>query len=1287
MAQGNELTESNPNINEINDLSKKSYRITMEFPLFFTMLAMSLSGAAISNLLLYRTCVHSLNHTESECQVFLSPVKTNGTHGLEEQVQKYAAFVSMVKTILESLAPAVLSLFLGVWSDSHGRKPLVSDSSDVSFRMTIVEASVSVGSVIGSVASSYLLRAVGNVYLLLITSSLYVIAYVFTNVVLEESLRGAVKGGLKSVLNISLIKEMITECFKERPNHGRAQILLLTVANSLSVFILYGVMSLEYLYTRHKLNWAIKQYTLYSAVHTTVNFVGAFFGVVVVQRLFHVTDLAFSIVAFLSATSEHLIKAFAVMSWHISMLTKILPPQDIAKVFALMCAIEGVSPLVSPALYNSLYAYTISSFPGAIYILSCGITGLCAIFLGYQCMGMLFYIIIIFSLGLNLIQKIFFTNNRQSLAMESCSDTKNIQKRCVRNTIELPLFLNMVATSFTTAAISNILLYRTCVHAIGLPREECSPFLSPVKNNETSHIESEVQRYTTSVTTVKGVLDAVVPACLAMFLGAWSNIYGRKPLLMWSLGGTTLSTLCTVIYSMLDGMGPWWHILSVIPSSFSGSYIVLYTGAYSYCSDISSKKDMTLRMTMIEATVSSGTAVGAMFSSYLILYIGSGNIIVLAASLNILAFLFVTFVLRESLVKVKKGGSTNVFSLSLIKELFEEFLKKRPFNRRAQIILITVANFLLVVVIFGLSMLEYLFTRQKLGWSLQQFTKYSALSTVQSFAGKFIGVLVVQKVLRLGDITFVVFGVSTAIIEYIIKIFAVASWQMYASVLVSMFKGLAGPLTRAFLSKILNPTEVSKIFALMCAAESIAPLIAPILYNAVYAATLHIFPSSLYVLITESSSDINKNRRRSISNFIELPLLLVMVSLSIAGCAVSNIMLYRTCVNALHYSKEECEPYLSPVKNNETIHLEASVQGYYTYVSTVKSILESVIPMVLSLFLGAWSDTYGRKPLIIWPIFGFVATGMLIVIYSLVESLGPWWYILTSVPFAMTGGYVILFTGAYCYMSDISSLETISLRMTMIDATISSGTVIGSILSSYLILSLGNVNTLLICVTLIVTAYVITRLCIEESLTGALQGGASKVLDLLLVKDMFRESFKKRPNYGRTLILLIAMIKMLLIIINFGLGSLEYLFTRQKLNWSLQHYTTYSAVTTTISFFGSFFGVMIVQKLLRIGDIQFTIIAVMSTIGEYIVKTCAVAGWYMYLDIAKIFALLCVFEGSAPVLSPLIYNSLYSATVARMPAAIYLLSIGLAGASVVMLGFVQYYFRKGLRYETLHESL
>ncbi|XP_026494284.2 probable peptidoglycan muropeptide transporter SLC46 [Vanessa tameamea] len=459
MAQENEnIDENNSNINSVSDnqIPPRPFRITMEFPLFFTMLSVSLSGAAISNLVLYRTCVHSLNHTQEECQVFLSPARNNGSQHLEEEVQKYATFVSMLRTIIESVAPAILSLFLGVWSDTHGRKPLVvwpllgmslsggliviysmleslgpwwfiltsipvslsggftamftgsyCYVSDIttkdkrSLRMTIVEASVSAGSVIGAVASSYVLRAVGNVYLLLISAMLFVVAYVFTNVCLKESLANAVQGGISTVLDIKLMKEMFVECFKKRPNHGRAQILLLTFANSLSIFLMYGLMSLEYMYTRQRLHWAIKQYTIYSAFNTTISFFGSFFGVILVQRLFKVTDLAFSIVAFSSSTAHYLIKTFATVSWHMylasaislfrglssplirSLLTKILPPQDIAKVFALMCTIEGISPLISPALYNSLYAFTISSFPGAIYVLSAAITTLCGIFLGF----------------------------------------------------------------------------------------------------------------------------------------------------------------------------------------------------------------------------------------------------------------------------------------------------------------------------------------------------------------------------------------------------------------------------------------------------------------------------------------------------------------------------------------------------------------------------------------------------------------------------------------------------------------------------------------------------------------------------------------------------------------------------------------------------------------------------------------------------------------------------------------------------------------------------------------
>ncbi|KAL0820576.1 hypothetical protein ABMA28_006421 [Loxostege sticticalis] len=458
MAQENEnenqLTESSSNNNTISELPGRPFGITMEFPLFVTMLAVSLSGTAISNIILYRTCVHSLNHTVEECRFFLAPERTNETTKLEEEVQKYATFVQTVKIVIESIGPAILSMFLGVWSDTHGRKPLVvwpllgvamssilvviysmmehlgpwwfvltaipfgltggfsviftgafcyiSDITTTktrSLRMTILEAAVSAGSVIGSLLSAHLLKAIGNVYLLLLVASLYVIAYAFTNVHLRESLNGALPGGICSVLDILLVKEMFRECFKRRPNNLRTQLLLVTVANSLSVFMLYGLFGLSYMYTREKLHWALKDYTQYSAITTTISFTGSFFGVAVLQKYLSIGDLAFSIVAFLSTAAEYTVKAFAAKTWHMylgsaislfgglsspllrSFISKIMPVEDIAKVFALMCAIEGISPLISPPLYNTLYEYTITAFPGAIMLLTSVISTICAVLL------------------------------------------------------------------------------------------------------------------------------------------------------------------------------------------------------------------------------------------------------------------------------------------------------------------------------------------------------------------------------------------------------------------------------------------------------------------------------------------------------------------------------------------------------------------------------------------------------------------------------------------------------------------------------------------------------------------------------------------------------------------------------------------------------------------------------------------------------------------------------------------------------------------------------------------
>lgn len=111
---------------------------------------------------------------------------------------------------------------------------------------------------------------------------------------------------------------------------------------------------------------------------------------------------------------------------------------------------------------------------------------------------------------------------------------------------------------------------------------------------------------------------------------------------------------------------------------------------------------------------------------------------------------------------------------------------------------------------------------------------------------------------------------------------------------------------------------------------------------------------------------------------------------------------------------------------------------------------------------------------------------------------------------------------------------------------------------------------------------------------------------------MFRESLKRRPNRQRAQIYLICFTSVNYILGNLGPVGVEYLYTRQKLHWSLQEYTTYSSVSTAMTLVGGFFGLMVVQKILRAGDIVFAIAVIFSAAASCIIKLFAVDTWHMY---------------------------------------------------------------------------
>lgn len=98
--------------------------------------------------------------------------------------------------------------------------------------------------------------------------------------------------------------------------------------------------------------------------------------------------------------------------------------------------------------------------------------------------------------------------------------------------------------------------------------------------------------------------------------------------------------------------------------------------------------------------------------------------------------------------------------------------------------------------------------------------------------------------------------------------------------------------------------------------------------------------------------------------------------------------------------------------------------------------------------MGAWSDKRGRKMPLILGLFGKFYYSTMIV----VNSLQPKWpveYIIytATLPMTITGADVAIFAAAFAYLSDITSPESRTIRVTVLEvcylATMPTGIALG----------------------------------------------------------------------------------------------------------------------------------------------------------------------------------------------------------------------------------------------------
>lgn len=420
--------------------------------------------------------------------------------------------------------------------------------------------------------------------------------------------------------------------------------------------------------------------------------------------------------------------------------------------------------------------------------------------------------------------------------------------------IEPAVFLIYIATALSGAVLQNQELYQTCVAVYNYDEELCEPMLGVIPKNATSKdIETKVQPYVAKIIMTSSVINSVLPAFLSLFIGPWSDKFGRRPILVATFTAALLGHVITAILaaiSMATPINPWIYVISSIPLALTGGTCALITMVFCLVSDVSDEGGRARRMFLVEGALGIGTLVGNLIASYILAGTGTIGVFVIAASMDLVAVLYMVIFISESLHLKHERTESHVrefFKFDLIKDLVKSCLKRRPHYDRGIIWCIIFALISTTFVQQGEANVLYLFLRNKFNLTLQEFTIFNATAIAIKMIGCGI-ILVLLRVLFKAPLTVVaILGLLGSFSDSLIRALAEKFWQMYLAAVAGFMGGINSPLLQAVLAGLVERTEIGKIYAVISSLQTLSPLASAPVYTGIYNSTLETYPGAFYI--------------------------------------------------------------------------------------------------------------------------------------------------------------------------------------------------------------------------------------------------------------------------------------------------------------------------------------------------------------------------------------------------------------------------------------------------------
>ncbi|KAK9752753.1 Major Facilitator Superfamily [Popillia japonica] len=412
----------------------------------------------------------------------------------------------------------------------------------------------------------------------------------------------------------------------------------------------------------------------------------------------------------------------------------------------------------------------------------------------------------------------FITNNREKtlspIYFKMSGETwKSKCKRYLNLiTVEPSMSFYMMAFMITSVVEQAFFIHKACRVNHGLNATICDNLTA----DEHKDINKEVQVTVSTFHQWNDVAGHVGQILLAFFMGAWADRRGRKiPLLM--------------------------GILAAV---------------FAYITDISSKENRTLRVTIVEVcylvTMPTGIALGKVLynkvtnKSYAIMFTINASLLFLAI---VYSFIRLDWRTNEKQRPLSEANNvfTDFFDGDHVVQTVSTICKRRP-NRQRTYLLILILSMAFYTFQRDEKPMMYLYVQLVLKWTFDTFSNFKTYVSALQGVILLCAIPLLSKVFHWRDTYIMMLGALCHSVARVFYATATVGWLLYVGGAFAAIGPIVAPVIRSTVSKIVPAAERGKVFSILAVADNAVPVISGVLYTQVYNASIHTLPSAIFFL-------------------------------------------------------------------------------------------------------------------------------------------------------------------------------------------------------------------------------------------------------------------------------------------------------------------------------------------------------------------------------------------------------------------------------------------------------